>query len=245
MVGPKARSRASNASDREERRALDADRQLRKNIDTDYTLLPPRFVGQQSNQITHCQRILDELTANKTLVATMTSPFTKPVDDVALGLSDYYTIITHPIALSMMQQKLTHKQYASPDEFGADMRLVLANCFKCHAPDSTEHQLGRKLEEYFEKRWKWIDKRTEEFKVPKAPKAPEPHQAPTYTSAYSSVASSAIASPLHVRLFICTFGLIAIPHPPLKFRALLRHMLSCTTNHPLARPSCRLRAIAY
>jgi len=55
-------------------------------------------------------------------------PFLKPVDAVALGVLDYYNIITNPMDLSTIKKKLMDKQYKTKQEFVNDILLICENC---------------------------------------------------------------------------------------------------------------------
>ena len=67
-----------------------------------------------------------------------TDPFGKfflsPVDPVALGIPTYFDIIKDPMDLGTINSKLERGRYASPEEFEADVRLVLHNCFLFNHP---------------------------------------------------------------------------------------------------------------
>jgi transcriptional activator SPT7 len=54
-------------------------------------------------------------------------PFLKPVtDEEADG---YSTIITNPMDLQTMTEKILHKDYFSVEQFKTDLDLIWANCF--------------------------------------------------------------------------------------------------------------------
>ena len=60
--------------------------------------------------------------------------FTKPVDAVALKIPQYYDIITNPMDLSTMEQKLKEGKYSSVNEFVADFNLIIDNCVRFNGP---------------------------------------------------------------------------------------------------------------
>jgi bromodomain-containing factor 1 len=95
-------------------------------------------------QMKYCQRILKGLKRHRDA-----SPFQLPVDPVALGIPDYFTIVKHPMDLSTVSRKMDLNEYASPGVFIADVEQMLNNCFTYNAPESQVAKMGRSLEKYF------------------------------------------------------------------------------------------------
>eukprot|EP00232_Nephroselmis_pyriformis_P012091 CAMPEP_0182877074 /NCGR_PEP_ID=MMETSP0034_2-20130328/14534_1 /TAXON_ID=156128 /ORGANISM="Nephroselmis pyriformis, Strain CCMP717" /LENGTH=113 /DNA_ID=CAMNT_0025009895 /DNA_START=75 /DNA_END=413 /DNA_ORIENTATION=- len=57
--------------------------------------------------------------------------FNDPVDPIALGIPEYFDVITKPMDLGTIKSKLTRKkEYTSKDDLNADVKLVWANCKK-------------------------------------------------------------------------------------------------------------------
>jgi len=111
-------------------------------------------------------------------------PFYKPVDAELLGLHDYHQIIKKPmdlgtvkvskaaarprtvgaailrqlsnVLLVCLQQKMDNREYQTPAEFAADVRLILANCYKYNPPDHDVVAMAKKVEEVFEARFSRI-----------------------------------------------------------------------------------------
>ncbi|KAI9483031.1 MAG: Bromodomain-containing protein [Benjaminiella poitrasii] len=79
------------------------------------------------------------------------APFLNPVDYVKLNVLDYPLIITHPMDLSLVDQKLNNSEYLSVDNFVADVRLVFSNCFKYNGPEAMISVLCQNVESAFEK----------------------------------------------------------------------------------------------
>jgi hypothetical protein len=69
----------------------------------------------------------------------------EPVDVEGLKLHDYYDIIKNPMDLGTIKRKFDSRQYADPDEFAADLRLVCENCFKYNPPNDPIHMHGKTL----------------------------------------------------------------------------------------------------
>lgn len=73
-------------------------------------------------------------------------PFLTPVskDDVA----DYYDVIKEPMDLSTMESKLEADQYATPEDFIKDARLIFDNCRKYNNESTPYAKCANKLEKY-------------------------------------------------------------------------------------------------
>lgn len=48
---------------------------------------------------------------------------------------DYNDIITNPMDLTTIRNKLTHNFYPSPKSFESDMKLIWDNCYKYNGED--------------------------------------------------------------------------------------------------------------
>ena len=116
-------------------------------------------------------------------------PFLFPVDVVAMNIPHYPEIVTHPMDFSTIEQKLNFSNPAKPDpnpenpryqtadQFIADVRLVFTNCIKFNGPDHAISQMGRRVEELFDKSIKNLPP-PEEAKPTPVKKAPPPAPAP-------------------------------------------------------------------
>ena len=116
-------------------------------------------------------------------------PFLSPVDIVAMNIPHYPEIITHPMDLSTIEEKLNSSNPAKPDpnpskpryhtadQFIADVRLVFSNCVKFNGSEHAISLMGRRLEELFDKSIKNIPP-PEEAKPAPVKKAPAPAPAP-------------------------------------------------------------------
>lgn len=108
---------------------------------TDNTTLSPQVIKEQ---LKYCQRILKGLKRHREA-----GPFLLPVDPVALNIPDYLTVIKQPMDLGTISKKLDLNQYGTAENFMADVRLMLTNCFTYNAPDSQVTKMGRNIEKYF------------------------------------------------------------------------------------------------
>lgn len=96
-------------------------------------------------QLDHCAAILKGLKRH-----AQSGPFQLPVDPVALGIPDYSTVITSPMDLSTIQNKLDLATYTAPDAFQADVKLMFNNCYTYNKPDTQVYAMAKSLERYFD-----------------------------------------------------------------------------------------------
>jgi len=119
--------------------------------------------SKMSVQLKYCHNFLKELFTKKH--ESYAWPFYKPVDADELGLYDYYDIIKQPMDLTTVKTKLEAKdgsEYATPQEFATDIRLIFTNCYKYNPPDHDVVKMARKLQDVFE------------YKYAQMPDEPEP-----------------------------------------------------------------------
>ena len=105
-------------------------------------------LSEGSDPIPFCRDIFRELTSKKNLADAW--PFMEPVDPIKLGIPDYFDVIKHPMDFSLIKKRLDTGRYTSAAEFGADVRLMFANCYRYNPPDSDVYQMGKRLQEVFE-----------------------------------------------------------------------------------------------
>lgn len=99
-----------------------------------------------------CKDVINEMLKKKH--SNINIPFLQPVDPIALGVPDYYTVITNPMDLSTLKKKLETGEYENADQFESDCRLIFSNCYIYNHPDSEVYKMGQKLEEVFNNKWK-------------------------------------------------------------------------------------------
>ncbi|MGH0161770.1 UNVERIFIED_CONTAM: hypothetical protein FKN15_077542 [Acipenser sinensis] len=140
-----------------------------------------------SEQLKYCSAILKEMCAKKH--AAYAWPFYKPVDVEALGLHDYYDIIKHPMDLGTMKKKMEDREYKDAQEFAADFRLMLMNCYKYNPPYHEVSAMARKLQDVFEMRLAKMPVEPVESATP-APPSTEIDKTPTSSESSSDSESS-------------------------------------------------------
>ncbi len=77
--------------------------------------------------------------------------FKNPVDWQALGLSDYPTIVKHPMDLGTVRDRLGSGFYDTPAAFATDVRLVWSNALLYNPEGDPVRQAAEKLSACFEK----------------------------------------------------------------------------------------------
>ncbi|KAJ3347173.1 hypothetical protein HDU83_002333 [Entophlyctis luteolus] len=110
-----------------------------------------------------CFKILRKLQASN-----FASVFKEPVDPVALGIPTYFNVIKHPMDLRTIQRKLEAGAYREPNDFKADVDLMLWNCATFNVPGDWVSQCGEGLQKVFQAEWNQIDWNTVAAPVPKA-----------------------------------------------------------------------------
>ncbi|KAL2755769.1 hypothetical protein ACRALDRAFT_2027453 [Sodiomyces alcalophilus JCM 7366] len=105
--------------------------------DMDELARQPRH-GPNYNQLLH---LLNDLQNHQSAW-----PFLVPVnkDDVA----DYYDVIKEPMDLSTMESKLEADQYATPEDFIRDAKLIFDNCRKYNNESTPYAKSANKLEKF-------------------------------------------------------------------------------------------------
>lgn len=104
-----------------------------------------------ASELRFCGQIIRELQSRK--METVSWPFLLPVDPVEQGIPTYFDVIKEPMDLSTMQKKLNEGIYYTGDEFEADFRLMLRNCYTFNPEGTPVNVLGHKVEEFFNNRW--------------------------------------------------------------------------------------------
>ncbi|RKP38764.1 Bromodomain-containing protein, partial [Dimargaris cristalligena] len=102
-------------------------------------------------QLKFCHQVIRELF--KKSHASFAYAFYEPVDYVTLNIPDYPHIVKQPMDLTTLKKRLESGQYDNADEFEADARLIFHNCYLFNPPDNPVHQMGRMLEDVFNKKW--------------------------------------------------------------------------------------------
>lgn len=78
-------------------------------------------------------------------------PFSAPVDFVALNIPNYPNIITNPMDLKTMEEKLKNGQYPSVDAYVADFNQIVDNAATFNGLEHPVTMLAKKIKESFDK----------------------------------------------------------------------------------------------
>jgi hypothetical protein len=77
--------------------------------------------------------------------------FREPVDWKDMGLTDYPTIIKHPMDLTTVLRRLKEEKYTRVEEVLDDLQLIWDNCKTYNPDNSWIHSIAEKLERSFKK----------------------------------------------------------------------------------------------
>ncbi|KAK6738536.1 hypothetical protein RB195_020564 [Necator americanus] len=78
-------------------------------------------------------------------------PFLEPVDK--REVPDYYNVITRPMDLRTMINKIKQRVYDTPEEVRSDAYLIIANCKEYNEEGSEIYDCAERLEDFFQERF--------------------------------------------------------------------------------------------
>ncbi|KAH6895573.1 ankyrin repeat-containing protein [Thelonectria olida] len=115
-----------------------------------------------AQKLDFCADLLTRMLSGPGFWTRLVGPFREPVEPVEDGVPDYLDKIKRPMDLSTMKAKMDRKEYATDDEFLADMRQIFDNCFTYWSKGDPIWNAGEKLQKTFEDKYgtmnKWISK---------------------------------------------------------------------------------------
>ncbi|XP_061898479.1 bromodomain adjacent to zinc finger domain protein 1A-like [Entelurus aequoreus] len=94
------------------------------------------------HELSACELLIVELVRHED-----SWPFMKLVSRTQVP--DYYDIISKPMALSTIREKVNNCQYLSAGEFMADVDLMFSNCLQYNARHTNEAKAGLRLQQFF------------------------------------------------------------------------------------------------
>ncbi|TVU26505.1 hypothetical protein EJB05_29057 [Eragrostis curvula] len=111
--------------------------------------------SMDTRKIRLCGNILSKLMdqGDKSLL------FLHPVDPVVYGIPDYFDVIRNPMDLGTVKKKLANRQYASTNEFAADVRLTFSNAMTYNPPGNYVHNVAKELNGIFESEWESVERK--------------------------------------------------------------------------------------
>ncbi|KAI3893382.1 hypothetical protein MKW92_027420 [Papaver armeniacum] len=106
-----------------------------------------------SELMKQCKQLLNLLRRHKHAYV-----FNTPVDTVRLRIPDYFEYIKYPMDLGTIKSKIANGEYSSPLGFRDDVRLTFSNAMTYNLPGNEVHTMACELRNFFEVRWKAIEK---------------------------------------------------------------------------------------
>lgn len=92
----------------------------------------------------------------------LVGPFRDPVEPKEDGVPDYLDKVKRPMDLMTIKRKMDRKDYATDEDFAADVRQIFANCYAYWKKGDPMFEAGERLERTFEDKFshmnKWIAK---------------------------------------------------------------------------------------
>ncbi|XP_077395143.1 bromodomain adjacent to zinc finger domain protein 1A isoform X2 [Festucalex cinctus] len=98
--------------------------------------------NQGVHELSACEQLIVDLVRHDD-----SWPFMKLV--TRSQVPDYYDIISKPIALSTIREKVNNCQYLSTADFVSDVELMFSNCLRYNARNSNEAKAGVRLQQFF------------------------------------------------------------------------------------------------
>lgn len=123
-------------------------RKPRKSEPDGPTFTPREHKEKLSSPLKDCYNILIQLFSKKH--SKYAWPFYKPVEAELLGLNDYRRIVTNPMDFGTIKQKMERREYRTPQEFAADVRLIFTNCYRYNPAHHDVVSMARATQDIFE-----------------------------------------------------------------------------------------------
>ncbi|XP_051942047.1 bromodomain adjacent to zinc finger domain protein 1A isoform X2 [Hippocampus zosterae] len=98
--------------------------------------------NQGVHELSACELLIVELVRHDD-----SWPFMKLV--TRTQVPDYYDIISKPIALSTIREKVNNCQYLNSGDFISDVELMFSNCLRYNARHTNEAKAGLRLQQFF------------------------------------------------------------------------------------------------
>ncbi|XP_038156804.1 bromodomain adjacent to zinc finger domain protein 1A isoform X2 [Cyprinodon tularosa] len=116
------------------------------------TVLPAASSSSSSRRSSGRNQGVHELSACEQLTVELVRhedswPFMKLVSKTQVP--DYYDIITQPIALSTIREKVNNCQYQTAGDYISDVELMFSNCLQYNPRQTNEAKAGVRLQQFF------------------------------------------------------------------------------------------------
>jgi len=87
-------------------------------------------------------------------------PFNEPVDPVALNIPDYFQVVTHPMDLGTVENRIQSNYYKTLEDLTGDVRQVWDNAAKYNGPEHDVTKMAQSLSDIFEQRLKALKEKS-------------------------------------------------------------------------------------
>ncbi|KAG6222967.1 hypothetical protein E4U26_004879 [Claviceps purpurea] len=115
-----------------------------------------------TQKLDFCADLLTRMLSGPGFWTRLVGPFRDPVEPSEDGVPDYLDKVKNPMDLSTMKAKMDRREYATEQDFLADMRQIFENCFTYWRKGDPMYMAGEKLQKTFEDKFthmnKWITK---------------------------------------------------------------------------------------
>ncbi|KAG6108434.1 hypothetical protein E4U13_006448 [Claviceps humidiphila] len=115
-----------------------------------------------AQKLDFCADLLTRMLSGPGFWTRLVGPFRDPVEPSEDGVPDYLDKVKIPMDLSTMKAKMDRREYATEQDFLADMRQIFENCFTYWRKGDPMYMAGEKLQKTFEDKFthmnKWITK---------------------------------------------------------------------------------------
>ncbi|KAI4828577.1 hypothetical protein KUCAC02_022659 [Chaenocephalus aceratus] len=108
-------------------------------------VINPKNPGRDTNQLQYLEKVVIKALWKH----NFSWPFRQPVDAVALGLPDYYKIITKPMDLTTIEKRLQNKYYCGALDCVQDFNNMFTNCYMYNRPGDDIVLMAQTLEKLF------------------------------------------------------------------------------------------------
>ncbi|KAI0158994.1 putative Bromodomain testis-specific protein [Pestalotiopsis sp. NC0098] len=114
------------------------------------------------DRLIFCADLLNRMLSGPGFWTRLVGPFREPVDPVTDLVPDYLEKISKPMDLGTIKTKMDNNEYATADDFAADVRQIFKNCYTYWDKTAPMWATCEKLEKTFEDKYsgmnKWIAK---------------------------------------------------------------------------------------
>ncbi|KXJ95604.1 Bromodomain-containing protein [Microdochium bolleyi] len=112
----------------------------------------------EAEKLVFCADLIGRMLSGPGFWTRLVGPFKDAVNPLADGVPDYLDKITRPMDLSTIKAKMDRREYATADDFAADVRQICKNCYAYHPKGNPTWEACAKFEDHFEKNFAGMEK---------------------------------------------------------------------------------------